>query len=152
VQTSSYSAEFGRTAGAQVQVIARSGTNRFRGTLFDYFRDDALDANDWFANLKGVPKPPSRQNDAGGVLGGPLVRSRTFFLLSYEGLRLSQPQFSVVDVPSRSARQLAPASIRPVLDAFPLPNRPEDAASMLGQFAAAYSNADASDTTSVRLD
>ena len=152
VQTSSYSAEFGRTSGAQVQVVTRSGTNRFRGTAFDYLRDDTLDANDWSATLSGLPKPAYRQHDAGGTFGGPLVRNRTFFFASYEGLRLALPQVRVVDVPSQAARQLAPASIRPFLDALPLPNRSEDVARMLAPFAAAYSDMGAADTTSIRLD
>jgi hypothetical protein len=152
VHTSTYSAEFGRMPGGQVQVLTRSGTNQFHGALFNYFRNDALDANDWFANLKGLQKPPLRQNNFGGVLGGPIFKNRTFFFLSYEGLRLTLPQFSVVSVPSRVARGIAPLAIQQLLNAFPLPNGPEDPASMLGQFSAAYSNPASVDATSLRLD
>jgi len=150
--TSTYSAEFGRTPGGQVQVVTRSGTNQFHGTLFNYFRNDALDANDWFANLKGLRKPPLRQNNFGGVLGGPMFKNRTFFFSSYEGLRLTSPQFSIVNVPSRAARVAAPPAIQQLLNAFPLPNGPEDPASMLGQFSAAYSNPATVDAASFRLD
>src|ERR1700688_1386268 len=95
VQTSTYAPEYGRTPGAQISIVTRSGTNQFHGVLFDYFRNDALDARDWFANANGLPKPELRQNDFGGTLGGPILipklydgRSRTFFFFSYEGLRL----------------------------------------------------------------
>src|SRR5262245_6111188 len=85
IQTSSFAPEFGRTPGGQISIATRSGTNRLQGTLFDYFRDGSLDANDWFANLNGLPKPDARQNDFGAVLGGPIVKDRTFFFASYEG-------------------------------------------------------------------
>lgn len=70
VQTSTYAAEYGRTPGAQISIATRSGTNNFHGSLFDFFRNDALDARDWFANQQSLPKPRLRQNDFGGVLGG----------------------------------------------------------------------------------
>ena len=70
IQTSSFAPEFGRTLGAQVSVVTKSGTNQFHGTAFEYLRNDKLDANDWFANNAGVPRPELRQNDFGGVLGG----------------------------------------------------------------------------------
>ncbi len=76
IQTSTYSPEFGRSPGGQVSLITRSGTNEFRGTLFEYFRNDALDANDWFANSRGLKRPPLRQNNFGGVFGGPLLLPR----------------------------------------------------------------------------
>lgn len=78
ILTSTYAPEFGRTPGAQVSVITRSGGNEFHGTVFDYFRNDAMDANDWFANSRGLPRPAIRQNDFGGVIGGPVVRNHTF--------------------------------------------------------------------------
>lgn len=99
IMTSTYAPEFGRTAGAQIAIITRSGTNQFHGAAFDYFRNDKLDANDWFANRAGTGKVASRQNDFGAVFGGPLRRDRTFFFFSYEGLRLRQPTFVITDVP-----------------------------------------------------
>ncbi len=152
ILTSTYSAQFGRTPGGQIQVLTHSGTNQFHGALFNYFRNSALDANDWFADLEHLQKPPLRQNDFGGVFGGPAVKNHTFFFLSYEGLRLRSPQFALVNVPSRAARELAPAAIRELLNAFPQPNGPEDTSSMLGQFAAAYSNPATGDAGSVRFD
>jgi len=152
IQTSSYPAEFGRTPGGQVQIVTRSGTNQFHVGLFDYFRNDALDANDWFANAQGLPRSPLRQNDFGGVLGGPLSRDKTFFFLSYEGLRLRQPQFAKINVPSLSARAQAPTPIAQLLKAFPLPNGPEKPLTMIAQFSANYSNPISLDSASIRLD
>jgi hypothetical protein len=166
ILTSTYAPEFGRTPGAQVTIVTRSGTNDFHGTLFDYFRNDVLDANDWFANAGRLRKPPLRQNDFGGVVGGPLYlprfgeggrslyngRNRSFFFFSYEGLRLSQPQVvSNVEVPSASLRQGAAAAIQPFLNAFPIPNG-ATLATELAQFSTSYSNPSTLNATSIRID
>src|SRR5437879_7149494 len=79
IQTSTYAPEFGRTPGGQISIVTRSGTNQWHGALFDYLRNDVLDANDWFANSAGLPKPQERQNDFGGTFGGPILKDRTFF-------------------------------------------------------------------------
>jgi len=70
MQTSTYAPEFGRTPGGQISIVTRSGTNQFHGTVFGYFRNDVLDANDWFADSVGLPKPRERQNDFGGTVSG----------------------------------------------------------------------------------
>jgi len=156
IHTSSYAPEFGRTPGGQVSIVTRSGTNEFHGTLFDYFRNDVLDANDWFANANRLKKPALRQNDFGGVLGGPIVKNHLFFFFSYEGLRLRQPQVSIVDVPSLQARQATPAAIRPFIDAYPLPNGPNTiiggVPNGFAQFSGSYSNPSSLDATSIRVD
>jgi len=152
IQTSSMAPEFGRTPGAQVSIVTRSGTSEFHGNLFDYFRNDVLDANDWFANQKGLARPPERQNDFGGVFGGPLIRNKTFFFFSYEGLRLRLPQVASTDVPSLTTRQqTAPAQLRPFLAAFPLPNGAPTAPG-LSALTASYSNPSTLDAASIRLD
>jgi Carboxypeptidase regulatory-like domain len=151
VQTSSYAPEFGRTPGGQVSIITRSGTNEFHGTAFEYFRNEALDANDWFANAAKLGKPPLRQNDFGGVFGGPILRDRTFFFFSYEGLRLRLPQVALTKVPSQSLRDNAPASVQPLLKAFPIPNR-KDFGNGLAEFNASFSNPSEVDATSIRID
>jgi hypothetical protein len=92
VQTSTYAPEFGRTPGGQISIVTRSGTNQFHGTLFDYFRNTVLDAEDWFASAQGLGKAAEKQNDFGGVVGGPIIKNKTFFFFSYEGLRVRQPQ------------------------------------------------------------
>ena len=151
VQTSSFAPEFGRSPGAQVSMTTRSGTNRYRGSAFEYFRDDAFDANDWFANARRLPKPALRQHDVGGVFGGPLRRDRAFFFTSYERLALDQPQTVLAAVPSAAARAAAPAATRPLLDAFPLPTGQELAAGT-AEFAASYSDPVTAHATSLRLD
>jgi outer membrane receptor protein involved in Fe transport len=151
IQTSSYAAEFGRTPGAQILISTRSGTNQIRGSMFEYFRHDALEANDWFANGNHLPKPRLRHHDFGGVLGGPLVKDRAFFFVSYEGLRLSSPQVATREVPSLTARQASPIQIRPFLNAFPLPNG-ENTKDGLAKFTAAYSDPATGNTTGLRID
>jgi Carboxypeptidase regulatory-like domain len=149
--TSSYAPEFGRTPGAQVAIATRSGTNELHGSAFEYLRAGALDANDWFANSRGLSRPAVRQNDFGGSLGGRLIRDRAFFFASYEGMRLRQPQFALTEVPSLAARAAAPAQVRPLFDAFPVPN----GASLAGgfaEFAASYSDPSRFDAASARLD
>ena len=167
VMTSSYAAEFGRSPGAQVSIVTRSGSNDFHGSMFDYVRNDIFDANDWFTNRNRGTKPPLRQNDFGGVFHGPILlprfgeggkqpwyngRNRTFFFFSYEGLRLRQPQvISQVEVPSISLRQSAVPRIQPYLNAFPVPNG-RDLGNGLAHFSAAYSAPATLDATSIRLD
>lgn len=151
ILTSSYVPEFGRTPGAQVSIITRSGSNTFSGTAFNYFRNDALDASDWFANSKALKRPAIRQNDFGGVLGGPIIKDRAFFFFSYEGLRLRQPQIAITEVPSASARQIAPPALQPFLKAYPIPNGPETH-NGFAEFAASYSDPSGLDATSFRID
>jgi hypothetical protein len=151
VQTSTYSPEYGRTPGAQISIVTRSGTNQLHGSLFDFFRNDALDARDWFANQQSLPKPRLRQNDFGGVLGGPVHRNTTFFFVSYEGLRLLQPQVEVTDVPSIETRQQAVRSMQPFLNSFPIPNRPPTRFGF-APFVATYTDRSSLDATSVRVD
>lgn len=151
IQTSTYAPEFGRSPGAQVSIVTRSGTNRFHGGTFDYLRNDALDANDWFANKYRSPKPEERQNDFGGTLSGPIFRDRTFFFFSYEGLRLRLPQFQETAVPDLSTRRSAIESVQPILNAFPLPNGP-DLGNGQAQFNASYSNSATLNATSIRID
>jgi hypothetical protein len=151
ILTSAYAPEFGRTPGAQVSFITRSGTNEFRGAAYEYFRHDALNANDWFARNRGLKKARLRQNNFGAVLGGPLVRDRLFFFASYEWLKLVHPQAVITEVPATDVRRAAPESLRPYLDAFPLPNGPECVCGF-GVFAASYSDAARMGSGGLRLD
>lgn len=122
LQTSTVTPEYGYSAGGQVQLSSRSGSNEFHGLLFDAVRNEALDANDWFRNSLGQPRLPLRFQDFGGTFAGPVRRNRTFFFMSYEGLRLRQPYTWQSTVPSLEARSAAPALLEPILDAFPVPN------------------------------
>jgi hypothetical protein len=153
IQTSTYAPEFGRVPGGQISIVTRSGTNQFHGTVFDYFRNTVLDAKDWFASAEGLPKAAERQNDFGGVLGGPVVKDKTFFFFSYEGLRLRQPQTLLTTVPDLSARQNAIAAMQPFIDAFPLPN-PGAADSGLGfaPFNSSFSDPSSVNAYSLRVD
>jgi hypothetical protein len=151
VLTSSYAPEFGRMPGAQVSIVTRSGTNEFHGGVFDYVRNDAFDANDWFANRDNLKRAALRQNDYGGVLGGPILRSRTFFFVSYEGLRLRQPRSSESDVPSLAARNSARPSMRPFFNAYSLPNG-FDEGNGLARATYAFSDLSSLDTVSIRID
>src|SRR6185436_16875019 len=110
-----------------------------------------LDARDWFVNAKGLPEPKERQNDFGGVIGGPIIRERTFFFFSYEGSRLRQPFTQQSVVPDTASRQSAPAAMRPFLNAYSLPNGPATGPG-LAQFNASYSNPSSLDAYSVRVD
>ena len=151
IQTSSFAPEFGRTPGGQVSIVTRSGTNAFHGTLFEYFRNDVLDARDWFANFNHLRKPAERQNDFGGVVGGPVFKDKTFFFFSYEGLRLRQPVTQTTAVPDAASRQLAPADMQPFLNAYPVANGAAISPG-LAQFNASYSNPSSLDAYSIRLD
>ncbi|MCM3872497.1 MAG: carboxypeptidase-like regulatory domain-containing protein, partial [Pyrinomonadaceae bacterium] len=87
VQTSLYDATFGRGAGGSVQAVTRSGTNAFHGAAYEYFRDDAFNANNPFLNGAGVKRPTLKRNVFGGLLGGPVKADNAFFFASYQGTR-----------------------------------------------------------------
>jgi hypothetical protein len=152
IQTSDYAPEFGRTPGGQISIVTRTGTNWLRGTLFDYLRNDVFDANNWFADNAGEPKPKERQNDFGGTFSGPIIKNRTFYFFSYEGLRLRLPQTLLTTVPDLTARKNAAPALEPFFDAFPLPNGPDDVANRLAQFNTSFSNPARLDAYSLRLD
>ncbi len=153
IQTSTFAPEYGRTPGGQVSLVTKSGTNTFHGTAFEYFRNDALDANNWFANNLGLPKPGLRQNDFGGVLGGPIKKDKLFFFGSYEGLRVRQPEVANTYVPTLATIQSAPAAVQPLLNAFPKPTPGrQDYGNGTAQFTASYSSPSSLNSSSVRID
>jgi outer membrane receptor protein involved in Fe transport len=123
VNQNGFSAEFGRAGGAVINVVTKSGTNVFHGGLFEYFRDEALNANDPITKAnearRGQPnkRPPFRINQFGGRLGGPIKKNRAFFFFSYDGQRSNIPQ--VLDVPNLStAPAAALAVINPLLGTY----------------------------------
>jgi len=137
VEANAYGAEFGRSSGGQINVITKSGGNTFRGSLFEYHRDDALDARNTFDTGE---KPDFRRDQFGFTAGGPLRRDRTFFFVGYEGLRERLGRTIQTVVPNLAARQGAlpdPArpgavvnipvspAVLPYLQEYPLPNGPE---------------------------
>jgi hypothetical protein len=153
VETSSFAPELGRSPGGQIIITTRSGTNDFHGALYEYFRNDAMDANDWFADANKLAKPEERHNDFGGFLGGPIWKDKTFFFFSYEGARLRLPQTRVVEVPSEYARSIASASVLPFLASFPLPDtRTVVPGVYTAPFTGSFSNKATLDATSIRID
>ena len=102
VLTSNYSAEYGRTSGGVINGTTRSGTNHFHGSLYEFLRNSALDAKNYF-DLSSAP--PFKRNQFGGSVGGPILRDRSFFFFDYEGLRQSLSATHVNLVPSAKARQ-----------------------------------------------
>src|SRR5438270_8815669 len=87
VQTSLYDASYGRGAGANVNVVTKSGSDQIHGGLFEFLRNDVLNANDFFLNRQGVSRPPLKQNQFGGTIGGPIVKRKLFYFGSYQGTR-----------------------------------------------------------------
>ena len=154
VQASSISARFGRQMGSQVQLTSRSGTNAWHGSLFDYLRNDALDAQPTYPLSPTTQHVKERQNDFGGTVDGPVVipglyngRNKTFYFFSYEGQKNILPNASnVYDVPSVALRDgdsgllnewlatgyptvansssIMPADVTGLLKTYPLPNVP----------------------------
>ncbi len=151
VETSSFAPEFGKTPGGQVILTTRSGTNDLHGGVYEYFRNNVLDANDWFANeLPDHPHPPERYNNFGGYLGGPILKDRTFFFVSYEGARLRLPQTKIIIVPSLQARSAAGTAIAPFLNAYPVTNGLSSGDT--GLFTGVFSNPASLNAGSARLD
>jgi hypothetical protein len=131
VESNSYSAEFGRNSGGQINAISKSGSNSFHGSLYHFLRNDNLDARNFF-DREPLGKPEFKRNQFGGTFGGPLKTDRTFFFASYEGLLERLGRTISTFVPEANARQgilpsgtvtVSPA-IKPYLDLYPLPNGP----------------------------
>lgn len=123
VQTSVATAEFGRGTGGQVNIVTKSGTNQFHGSVFEYLRNSVLDAADFFTNKQGGTKNPLHRNEYGGMLGGPIFKNRLFFLLSYEGFRQIAPTVSSTRVPTAAERATVTDPIsKSLLQFWPAPN------------------------------
>jgi len=160
--TSTYSAEYGRVPGGQFSFTTKSGTNQLHGSLYEYFRNDVMDANSFFNNRNGVGRVKMRQNNYGGTLGGPVFlpklydgRDRTFFFFAYEGLQLRSPQESrITSVPTLALRnEIAPVALRRFLSAFPLPTPGyAEESGYTAPFVSSYSQPSEIYSSSVRLD
>jgi outer membrane receptor protein involved in Fe transport len=125
VQTGNYSAEYGGSAGSNVNIQLKSGTNAFHGNVFEFIRNDAVDARNYFRPAP-LSKNILKQNQFGGTVGGPIIKDRTFFFLSYEGLRSIQEFPSTANVLTPAQRQGDfSASSTPIINPFtgnPYPN------------------------------
>lgn len=105
VQTNSYAAEYGRSAGGIVNMVIKSGTNELDGVVYEFLRNSALDANDFFANRTGTPLGSFKRNQFGGALGGPIIRDELFFFSNYEGLRRRSQATLTATVPTEAERR-----------------------------------------------
>jgi hypothetical protein len=168
IQTSTFSAEYGRTPGGQIGVKTRGGTNEFHGAVFENFRNQVMDATDYFVKYLGEKQTPLRMNDFGGTLGGRILRNKLFFFVAHESLLMAQPQPGPrQDVPSACAKATAAPSIQPFLAVWPTGNAGPDTTTPLCNtsqpqsstnqpisdiLTASYSNRISDHSTSVRLD
>jgi Carboxypeptidase regulatory-like domain/TonB dependent receptor-like, beta-barrel len=152
IQTSTFEPQYGRTPGAQLSIVTKSGTNEWHGGVFEYLRNDAFDSRDYFARTNDLPKPAEKQNDFGGTLGGPLMHNKLFFFFSYEGLRLRVPFTRTELVPSTSLRASAIPAVAPLLNAYPLPNRDDVPGSPIATAISTFSNPSTLNATSLKLD
>jgi hypothetical protein len=171
VQSSTYTAEHGRNPGGQFAFETKSGANQWHGTAYDYLRNGFFDAQDWFNDYFGKTSPPLRQNDFGGTVGGPVRiphlyngRDKTFFFVSYEGLRLVAPQAAtasyVPDLCMRgmgncpSGRKPASGTLQQALNAFPVPSAAgiDDAVNGVAQYIGSWANPASLNSTSLRFD
>jgi hypothetical protein len=131
IQTNAYSAEFGRSSGAVINATIKSGTNAIRGSLYEFIRNEKLDANNFFSNALGAPKPIRKRNQFGAAVGGPLVKNRTFWFGDYEGLREREGVPRVRQVPT--ANEKAGLFSSAVVDPFAT-GRPEFSKNAAGQW------------------
>ena len=104
ILTNTYGAQYGGS-GSVINAVTKSGTNNFHGSVFEFLRNSALDASNFFANAAGQSKPPLRQNQFGGTLGGPIKKDKMFFFVNYEGIRNSIGQTQVLTVPDVNAHK-----------------------------------------------
>ena len=151
IRTHSATADYGRNSGGMMNVVSKAGTNTFHGSAFGTFGNHGLEANDWFANSRGLLRPQANSNEFGGTFGGPLKRDHYFFFTSYEGLRVNQAVTSLTDVPSLSARLAAPGPIGQLLNLYPRPNGPARSDG-LAEYAAAFASPARHDAGRLRLD
>lgn len=160
VQTNTFAAEYGRNSGSVVNLVTKSGTNSLHGSLYEFFRNDVLDARNYF-NDSRFAKPALRLNQFGGTLGGPILKNKTFFFLDYEGFRRAAGITRITNVPTLAERAgqftdangnvvtvpVTPTSAA-VFNLFPLPNLSDPT----GNFISSPEQRDATDQFLVKVD
>lgn len=104
VEQSNFSAEYGFSGASVVNVITRSGSNKFHGSVYDFVRDQITDANNWFNDHYGIPIAPLRRNNYGATIGGPIVKNKAFFFFDYDGYRDTTMSTAQAGVPSMNMR------------------------------------------------
>lgn len=160
VQTNTFAAEYGRNTGSVINLVTKSGTNRLHGSAYDFFRNDVLDARNYF-NKDPFSKSGLHLNQFGGTLGGPIVKNQTFFFLNYEGFRRGAGITRITNVPTLDQRAgiFADANGNPVtvpvhpvsaalFNLFPQPNLADPS----GNFISSPEQRDATDQFLVKVD
>jgi hypothetical protein len=160
VQTNTFSAEYGRNTGSVVNLVTKSGANQMHGSAYEFFRNDALDSRNFF-NDSSFPKSSLRLNQFGGTLGGPIVKNKTFYFLTYEGFRRRAGITRITNVPTVEERagnftnldgtplsiEVNPVSAE-LLDLFPQPNLSNSS----GNFISSPEQSDGTDQFLVKVD
>jgi hypothetical protein len=166
VQTNTFAAEYGRNTGSVVNLVTKSGTNQLHGSLYEFFRNDVLDARNYF-NKEPFPKSGLHLNQFGGTFGGPIVKNKTFFFMNYEGFRRSAGITRITNVPTDVQRQgnfiftdpetqqqtpitvpVTPVSAQIFATLFPEPNLTDPQ----GNFISSPSQSDGTDQFLVKVD
>jgi len=104
VEQTNFSAEYGFTGGSVVNMVTRSGTNKFHGSVYDFVRDQSMDANSWFNDYYGDPKGALRRNNYGGTFGGPIIKDKTFFFFDYDATRQTGMSSATAGLPTDAMR------------------------------------------------
>jgi len=152
ILTSTFAPLYGRLPGAQVSLTTRSGSDQFHGSASYSFRNDALDANDSFAQANGLKNVPLRLSQWTATAGGPVRPNRTYFFASYEGLRFRQPYTIAITTPSTAARAQARPDLRRILDAFPSPSITLTPDSLVAERIAQFAHPSRLNSASLRVD
>ena len=158
VLVNNYSAEYGRAGGGVITSVTRSGTNQLHGSVFEFLRNSAMDARNFFDRdsrrpLERSSPPPFRRNQFGFTVGGPIRQDKAFFFGSYEGLRQRLASTSYNRVPTPETRLTAVPTIAPYLPFVPLPTPGADRFSDGTQdYVSAISNPTREDYFMVRID
>ncbi len=151
VVESAYSAEYGQSVGGVINFVTKSGGNDLHGSLFEYFRNDKLDARNYFNPAPGF-KPPFRLNQFGGSLSGPIVKDRLFYFANFEAVRQRLGVLQNVLVPTAAFRASVNPTLRTVTDLLPLPNGAASADPRLASFTRGVSNSLTENTGSIKVD
>jgi hypothetical protein len=145
----SYGAQYGKRPGAQVIIVTQSGSNQWHGSVYEFLRNNVLDAPNYFDQGSA---PPFRRNQFGGALGGPVRKDKTFFFMNYEGLRQSLHQTSVSFVPDLHSRATAAPSVAPLLNLWLTPSASDPDFSGIAQVSSSPLQTIREDFGTARLD
>ncbi|MBX7172798.1 MAG: VWA domain-containing protein [Pyrinomonadaceae bacterium] len=140
-----------QSGGIDANFTSRGGTNMFHGSAFGNFGGKGLNANNFFANARNLPRAESSLKQFGGTVGGFIKKDKAFFFSNYEGLRLKQPAFAVSEVPTIFSRQNASAAMQPLLNSFSIPNG-QNTQNGLAEFASTFTNPASHNNFGLKID